>query len=235
MWYNSNPNILKALKAAGGDFYNTEGDNKNPLMEGFKRNAPAEDIKNFLGVLEDVNKKDRDGNTPANYFTKYGGGQEKVKALIDANVDFSITNESKQTLLMEGIKNETLDENSMINLISAMDKDKINAKDDNDETAAHYFARYGVNNSVLDELKKKGVDFDMENKNGQTPLMLAKSEDVLASFIEVMGNDKIEKKDGNGNTAIHYLMENSCSEFMLDKLEKKEVNLSILNNFDQTL
>lgn len=133
-------------------------------------------------------------------------------------------------------------------VIDLCSKETLNYQDKDGNTAAHYTCSmecFSV--GVLDLMKQSGVNFNLQNKKGETPLMLLADSDSLddLKFIHAYTNEKMINANDflTGATALHkavkhkkinnvlFLLENGASVYVpdstghtvLDYIENKEL------------
>jgi ankyrin repeat protein len=88
----------------------------------------------------------------------------------------------------------------------------INILDKDGNNAAHHLAMQGLmTNRVFSFMQSKGLDFNVKNNLGKTPLLVAVAEAehwfVVEECIKTFGN-YVNAKDLSGKSALHYVMDN---------------------------
>jgi len=127
----------------------------------------------------DVMAKDENGCTPLHWSSSRGALSQCV-LLIDKGADLNAVNNIKSTPLMKAcINGQTTSAERYIKL----DKNVVNAKDQDGNSALHFAARGGFD-ALVSVLVEAGAPKDSKNKDGSTPLDLAftkSAKEVLAA------------------------------------------------------
>lgn len=133
-------------------------------------------------------------------------------------------------------------------IVDLTPKEILNYQDKEGNSAAHYTCHIeGFSVGLLDLMKQAGVNFNLQNKKGETPLILISDSDSLddLKFIHAYTSDKMinAKEFTTGGTALHkavkskklnnvlFLLESGASVFekdnnnntVIDYLDKKEL------------
>ena len=224
-----------------------EAERLKPIKAEFISVVNNKDLKNVLKFLEEnkedkkaiINAEDKNGRTAAHILMINKCSDDVIDALIKAEADFSIQDDSyyKQTPLH--IMAENGKEDAVIKLLESdiiINKRKmLDAQDKGDNTAAHYLIENKCSDDVLNALIKAEADFSIKGRLEQTPLHIMAKNGNKDAVIKLLGSDIINKsildvKDSYGYTAAHYLMINKCSDDVLNALIKAEADFSIQDN-----
>lgn len=179
-----------------------------------------------------------------------------AKNLLNSNPEIAQMITDDQTALMMVIK-KILKSNHPLrtthlnilawDVIDLCSKETLNYQDKDGNTAAHYTcAMECFSVGVLDLMKQSGVNFNLQNKKGETPLMLLANSDSLDDLKFIHAYTSTNMINANdfitGATALHkavkhkkinnvlFLLENGASVYVpdnkgctvLDYIEKKE-------------
>lgn len=127
---------------------------------------------------------------------------------------------------------EVMNNNPMI-LEILLDYGAESTQDDEGNTPLHYAAENGlfmISGSLLDYNEEQ-----KSNKEGKTPLHIASGKgfiDIVELLILAGEKGNINKKDNNGNTALHYATENEHSD--VARFLKKSGALDVENDMGRT-
>ena len=126
--------------------------------------------KKLIADGSDVNEPDGDGNTSVYYFLKHSDYKNVLEALKDAGAELDKKNNNGFTPFMMGIIYGFSSKN-LINLIES--GACVNEKGWYNRTVAEYFLTYREDDtSLLDELKNKGADFDINDADDADDMTL---------------------------------------------------------------
>lgn len=130
-----------------------------------------------------------------------------VKLLLDSGANANIVFKKLLKRAEEKINEPYFDYDEILGtvryLIKIIDHNKfanLNPSDLNGQTALHLAAKYGFK-AVLKRLIDAGEKVDIENSDGQTPLLLARNKDIFEALIDFGASRN--KKDVHGNTGLH--------------------------------
>lgn len=186
--YAINANIMRLLLDVGADVHAVNNSGETPLIAATRRNADAA-IQLLLEAGADPNGRDHEENTALHFAAQVEEGQTLIPILMKAGADINARNANGTTPLMfcaaeDWHKNVTALSCGQLN---------VNAKDNSGFTALHYAALNGYDASNLreigattgnaledaiiyrnvDDVKKlmeKGVDINMSNTRGYSPM-----------------------------------------------------------------
>ena len=127
----------------------------------------SELMSQLLTAGTDVNKADKDGQTPL-YWAAYKGHTECVKLLIDAGADINMANKYGWTPLREAAYNGRTE---CVKQLIAAGAD-VNKANWHGQTPL-YLAATGGHKECVEQLIDAGADVNMADKEGKTPLYLA--------------------------------------------------------------
>jgi protein-serine/threonine kinase len=131
----------------------------------------------YIGIVAEINYKGPDGWSPLHYAV-YNGNKHLVELFICNGADLDTqTNYKLSPLMITGQKG--FDEVADMLINSGCD---INQSDYCDNTALHYAALYGFVKVVDLLLRKPSTNATAKNKEGKTPIDIAKNQDVKKIF-----------------------------------------------------
>ena len=228
MRYSKNESVLDELLKADLKLEEKNHKGNTPLIEGIKMRFPEDNLVSLIKNDANVNAKDKDGIIVGNLFVQCFNYDlnlfTKLKIFIELknrNADFDDKDINNSTLLMNFISNkDNIPKDITIRLIKCV-KD-VNVKDKKGFTALHYFAKFGGSKDILNELLDKDpiINLNMKGgKNNHTPLIHAicsKNKYVAKELINAGAN--VDEKEANGNTALHYCINNGGYNTELYKL-----------------
>jgi ankyrin repeat protein len=122
-------------------------------------------------------------------------------------------------------------ENELIEIIQNISQEKINEKDSSGKTALHWAAEYN-NNTIASELIEKGVDVNLKDDEGETPLIITAmsnndSYDIADLLIQA-GAD-IDIVSDEGYTALICACENKhedIAELLIERIPHNSAHLN---------
>ncbi|XP_048250879.1 serine/threonine-protein phosphatase 6 regulatory ankyrin repeat subunit C-like [Haliotis rufescens] len=204
-----NKSLTDQLIAAGADVKVQDKDGNTPLMMAVKT---GRDIAPLLTAGADVNSKNGLGRTALHLVGeqqdhRYGAAvinKSLTDQLIAAGADVKFQDKDGNTPLMMAVKTGR----DIAPLLTA--GADVNSKNGLGRTALHLVGeqqdhRYGaavINKSLTDQLIAAGADVKVQDKDGNTPLMIAVKTGRDISPLLTAGAD-VNSKNGLGRTALH--------------------------------
>ena len=220
--YNNKEKVKLLLSAQDIDVNAKNKAEKTPLMLAVEGDI----IKALLDAGVKVNAVDSKGDT-ALHLACYYGNTERVELLLSAqDIDFNVQNNAGKTPLMLA---------SEISIIKALltAGAKVNAVDSNGDTALHRACDDGEREKVELLLSAQGIDFNVQNNAGKTPLMLAYNLDIFKDLLAA--GAKVDAVNSKGNTALHEACSNRYSEEKVKLLlDIQGIDVNAKNNAEKT-
>jgi len=183
--------------------------------------------KNNIG-LDILNIQDNNGNTPLFYTITYNNIQMFEIIMNNITLFNDITNNNDLYLIHHAV----LMNNKHI-LQSVIDyKFDINKRDKNNNTPLHLAISYNLKNAII-TLLKNGANIDAQNNYSITPLHIAiyNKSSLIQDLITY--NADINIQDANGNTFIHYLLDNELFNYIPLIIDK--IKVDIPNKYHYTI
>ena len=151
-----------------------------------------EEIKSIINSGVDINTKYEDRNNVTVLIVASTIGDLKiVKYLLDNGADINAKDDSNVTALIGASSSGHLEIVQYLVEIEKDEKVDIDAKDNDGWTALMWASRIG-NLGMVDCLIKNNAKVNIENKDGQTALDLAKNDKIKELLTEAMRNRKSE-------------------------------------------
>lgn len=165
-----------------------------PLLIAVAKNASLSKIKYLLTLENNVNARNREGNSALYYAVK--GNKKEIGNLLlahEANIFSANTKDiSPLKLALTDAKNDWL-----------INSNTIITTDGSGNTALHYAADWKLLDAV-EFLIQKGAKVDARNANGQTPLFnAARSDDIQIIKALLKSGADINARDQSGSTPLH--------------------------------
>ncbi|WP_246038615.1 ankyrin repeat domain-containing protein [Wolbachia endosymbiont of Leptopilina clavipes] len=186
---NNNKEIVVALIKAGADVSITgkneeipldlaiDEEIKVPLINAALLKAVQEcdvqKVRHLISKGADVNISDETGKT-LSYYAIQKENFEMVIALIKARVNVNAVDKDGRTPLHWAVHKENLE---IVNVLIQV-RANVNAQDLYERTPLHYAAMSGDIKVVEALLKIKEIDINLADKDGNTPLDLASTEEI---------------------------------------------------------
>ena len=163
----------------------------------FNTNGGMMRVPVSCNIIEDINKRDKDGNTPLHHAAQKGAHQI-AEVLIKKGADINLKNNNGETPLYDAAWNNA-HQTAEVLLKKGAD---INLKNNNGRTPLHD-AAWNNAHQTAEVLIKKGADVNAQNANGETPLHDAawRNASDTAEILLKNGAD-VKPKDRYGRTAL---------------------------------
>jgi len=182
-------------------------------------------VRLFINSKSEISTNDKEGNTPLHWAAK-DGKLDVVELLINKGADVKARNNSGLTSLNLAEDGEKLDVMKLlVNKLATLDnitplyaaikygtskavklfiETDVNANHNKDETLLHYAAKVG-NLDVMRLLLGKGIDVNVKQNDGTTPLHLASLYNIDSNVVKFLldnGAD-VNAKSDYGTTPLH--------------------------------
>lgn len=183
--------IVTSQNIASRDSYGN-----SPLHVAVKINAPSAQLDYLLSLTNDVNARNKDGETPLLLAVQYNRRILGEKLLSKRANVFSTNNKNysalRYAMKLGGDVQDWL-----------LTSEVIKATDGSGNTPLHYAAEWKFDNSVL-ILLEKGANINTQNANGETPLFSAIKANSTSTISLLIQKGAIkDARDFLGNTPLH--------------------------------
>ena len=153
----------------------TAAHGRNLLHVGTSENGDLELMELLLKLDLDVNQPDWIGNTPLHIACNAGNYDLVALLLSIKSIDVNVRNDDGYTPLHYACKN---DQNGQVKTVELLLLNRltldVNVPNDDGLTPLHLACMYGLTKVVKLLLLEPNIDIDIEDRQGRTPLMLAK-------------------------------------------------------------
>lgn len=167
-----------------------------PLHVAILANANVEKVKYILSLMEDVNARNREGNS-ALYLAVLKHNQKVIEILLEKKADIFSCNSTGYSPLRLALATGGDVQDWLIT------SDTIKATDGSGNTVLHYAASWGMKDAAS-ALIAKGAVVEARNARGEVPLFNAAQADN-SPIIDVLvgGGASVDTRDNLGSTALH--------------------------------
>jgi ankyrin repeat protein len=187
--------ILSALLEHGADPNVTDG-RGDTLLHTLGASADATLVALCLAKGGNATARNANGNTPLHC----GGNVASMRQLIAAGADANARNQAGETPLMTGLNQFDYEKvPEIVDLLIAGGAD-LRATANDGRTVLHYAAAYW-NPKAMQYLLGKGLDPNVRDAKGRTPLFYCRGYNVAA--VLVAGGADVKARDLAGQTALH--------------------------------
>ncbi len=193
--FNSSEEMLEAIvNQNNATAQDSEGN--TPLHLALLIDAPLARIQYIISLTNDVNIRNRDGNT-ALFLAILKNRQKVGELLLAKNADIFSSNTNSNSPLRLALKYGGSVQDWLIT------SKTINAKDGSGNSVLHYAAEWKYKDAIS-SLVMKGADISARNANGETPLFNAvKTDDPEIIQVVVDSGADIHVRDNLGSTVMH--------------------------------
>lgn len=207
--------LEKILSQSPDDLHLTFGKDKiTPLMVAIIKNKLLS-VNFFLTHNIGIKLVDRMQKNPLHYAFSEPCSIEITKALLSSEeLDIRALDKKKRTILHRGTIKGDVEQLKLLREQSNF-SDIINIQDFTGSTALHLAIRYHKENVEEFLLSLEGIDVNIVDKKGRTPLHFACYEASLNSVKRlVQCNINVNAIDNKGNSALHYACTKKCPEIV---------------------
>jgi len=204
-----NFNCTNTLIKYGINIHDVDIDGDNILHKLFKLTCAGVEknyAEYFLKQKININKINKEGNTPLMELCNSSKWPELIPLLIKYGANISIRNNKGETAFFIACK---VHNRALINMLK-QNKANIHIRDNEGNTPLIIFSKYiSIDREclsyidILDDLINYGLDLNATNNNGRTSLMeICKSEDEVLIEHYLKRGAYMYAKDNEGNTAL---------------------------------
>lgn len=195
MALSKNIRIIKSL-VTNANVNSLDSKGNTPLHTAVLKGAPLEAVAYIASICMDIDARNADGNT-ALYLAIEKRRRDIGELLIGMNADIFASNTKNYSPLRLAF---TEGKDSADWIITSK---TITAVDGSKNTALHYAAEWGLEDSIS-TLIEKGADVNVKNANGETPLINAvKTDNTAAIDLLLAYGSFLNTRDNSGSTALH--------------------------------
>ena len=199
-----------------------DSEGNTPLHIALKNNAPMSKIQHIIGLTQDVNIRNRDGDSPL-YLAAVKNMEQVGKLLLEKGADIFSTNKDNNSPLRLALKETGTVQNWLIT------SKTIVSTDGSGNTVLHYAADWEYA-SAIKTLLEKGVDINAKNANGETCIFnAAKSNNPQIIQLLVDGGASVRDRDNLGSTPLHIAVRWGAQK-SAEKLIKLGININAQNS-----
>lgn len=199
-----------------------DSEGNTPLHIALINDAPLEKVQYLISLTDDVNIRNRDGNSPL-FISVLKNRQKVGEMLLTKKADIFATNTNNNSPLRLALKYGGIVQDWIIT------SKTIKSTDGSGNTVLHYAAEWQYGDAI-NFLLTKGAKISAKNANGETPLFsAAKTNNPQIIQIIVDGGADIHARDNLGSTAIHTAVRWDAP-LSVDKLISLGINVNVQNS-----
>jgi len=179
-----------------GNCNTQDSEGNTPLHIALINDAPMAKIQHIIGLTQDVNIRNRDGDSPL-YLACVKNMDTVGKLLLEKGADIFSTNKDNNSPLRLALKKGGNLQNWLITSRTIV------STDGSGNTVLHYAADWEYADSIK-TLMEKGADITAKNANGETCLFnAAKSNNPKIIQLLIDGGASVKERDNLGSTPLH--------------------------------
>lgn len=199
-----------------------DSEGNTPLHVAIINDAPLSKIQYIVSLTEDVNIRNRDGNS-ALYLTILKNRQKVGEMLLEKNADIFSANTNNNSPLRLALKHGGSVQDWLIT------SKTIKSTDGSGNTVLHYAAEWQYAEAIS-SLLIKGADINIKNANGETCLFsAAKTDNPDIIQLLVDGGASVKERDNLGSTPLHTAVRWDAIK-SIEKLISLGVNINAQNS-----
>ncbi|MBO4533308.1 MAG: ankyrin repeat domain-containing protein [Treponema sp.] len=205
-----------------GNCNTQDSDGNTPLHIALINTAPMAKIQHIIGLTQDVNIRNKNGDSPL-YLAAVKNLEQVGKLLLEKGADIFSTNKDNNSPLRLALKNGGLLQNWLITSRTIV------STDGSGNTVLHYAADWEYAEAIK-TLLEKGADINAKNANGETCLFnAAKSNNPSIIQLLVDGGASVKDRDNLGSTPLHIAVRWGAQK-SAEKLIKLGININAQNS-----
>lgn len=198
-----------------------DSDGNTPIHIALIKDADLAKVKYLISLTDDVNTRNRNGNS-ALYYAIMKNRQQVGEILLEKNADIFSTNTNNNSPLRLALKYGGAIQDWLIT------SKTIKSTDGSGNTALHYAAEWEYGQAIS-SLLTKGADISAKNANGETPLFSAtKTNNPEIIQLIVDGGADISARDNLGSISLHTAVRWDA-EASMEKLISLGINVNAQN------
>lgn len=228
---NGNSPLTVALQADNEIFEATvnemnintqDSEGNTPLHIAILNDAPLSKIQYIVSLTDDVNIRNRDGNS-ALYLTILKNRQKVGEMLLEKDADIFSANTNNNSPLRLALKHGGSVQDWLIT------SKTIKSTDGSGNTVLHYAAEWQYADAIS-SLLIKGADINVKNANGETCLFsAAKADNPDIIQLLVDGGASVKERDNLGSTPLHTAVRWDAIK-SIEKLISLGININAQNS-----
>lgn len=220
-WAFEGSNEMFEAIVNGSNVNSQDSEGNTPLHLALLTDAPLSKIQYIISLTNDVNTRNRDGNS-ALFLAIMKNRQKVGELLLEKNADIFSTNTNSNSPLKLALKYGGSIQDWLIT------SKTIRAVDGSGNSVLHYAAEWQFGEAIT-SLLTKGANIKAKNANGETPLFSAaktNNPDIIQIIVD--GGADISARDNLGSTAIHTAVRWDAID-SIDKLVELGINVNYQN------
>ena len=199
-----------------------DSEGNTPLHIALINNAPMSKIQHIIGLTQDVNIRNKNGDSPL-YLAASRNMEQVGKLLLEKGADIFSTNKDNNSPLRLALKESGSVQNWLITSRTIV------STDGSGNTVLHYAADWEYANAIK-TLLEKGADINAKNANGETCIFnAAKSNNPQIIQLLVDGGASVKDRDNLGSTPLHIAVRWGAQQ-SAEKLIKLGININAQNS-----
>ena len=199
-----------------------DSEGNTPLHIALINNAPMAKIQHIIGLTNDVNIRNKNGDSPL-YLAASKNMEQVGVLLLEKGADIFSTNKDNNSPLRLALKNGGALQNWLITSRTIV------STDGSGNTVLHYAADWEYA-AAIKTLLEKGADINAKNANGETCIFnAAKSNNPDIIQLLVDGGASVKDRDNLGSTPLHIAVRWGAQK-SAEKLIKLGININAQNS-----
>ena len=205
-----------------GNCNTQDSEGNTPLHIALINGAPMSKIQHIIGLTQDVNIRNKNGDSPL-YLASVKNMKQIGKLLLEKGADIFSTNKDNNSPLRLALKNGGNLQNWLITSRTIV------STDGSGNTVLHYAADWEYADAIK-TLLEKGADINAKNANGETCIFnAAKSNNPQIIQLLVDGGASVKDRDNLGSTPLHIAVRWGAQK-SAEKLIKLGININAQNS-----